>query len=540
MTKNKVSQGYIIVQPLLLGLMVAVGILLGYKMNEKSDTAFIQEIHHDETPPQIGRVEELIRFIESKYVDELESDVLIEEAINGLLKKLDPHSVYLTPSRVKDVNQRMEGTFRGIGIESFLINDTVHILKVLKDSPAEKAGIKQFDQLLAINDSVVAGVDVDYTFIKNILKSDDKGRVQLDVLHKGRTNVEEVFVQIEDIAISSISHYFMVNDSTGFIKLKVFTESSYKDFLIALEDLAEHNDVKNLIFDLRGNPGGYLPEANKILNQLLRDKDQLMLYTEGRNRPKEEYKSNGKVFYFMEHLAILVDEESASGSEIIAGAIQDWDRGAIIGRTTYGKGLVQEQYNLANGGALRLTTARYFTPTGRSIQRDYSNREVYINEIQTRYVDGSLFNRDSVKHNEEEIYSTLMLNRPVHSNGGVDPDIFIPVDSVLFKTYFHEANSMTSEFVFRNVFNNNLNSIDEFDNSNIWDLFIGQVENRFPNFSKDSITKREKSLLVEQLKGEYLYVVKDDLSRAKHMLNKDSFILSALDFFKSPYLKELD
>ena len=423
MTENN-NSNYNIMQPLLLSIILIIGMVLGYKMNDADNPPLIQGIGTEESEAITGsgRVEEIIRFVDTRYVDDVDDAELVESAIATVLDQLDPHSVYIAPEYMKSINDSMEGSFRGIGIESFYLDDTVNIIGVIKDSPADKAGLKQFDQIIAINDSIVAGRGLDFSTISEMLRSDNEEKELTINKHLSKTN-EKTTISIGDIPLKSVEISYMVNKSTGLIKVDRFSSKTYTEFMEALEELYENQGLKNLIIDLRGNPGGYLPETTNILSQLIREKDKLLVYTEGKANDRINYRTTGKSFFNIDKIAVLIDENSASGSEILAGAIPDWDRGLIVGRRTFGKGLVQEQYPLSNGGAIRLTVARYYTPTGRSIQEPYDNLQEY-HDVSRRYKNDTLTIVDSLK------YYTKMLNREVYAAGGIFPDVYIPISQI--------------------------------------------------------------------------------------------------------------
>lgn len=421
MTEPKKINDYNIWQPLLLSIMMIMGMVLGYKMNDADNPPLIQGIASEESAALTGsgRVEEIIRFVDSRYVDEVDDEGLVESAITTVLDQLDPHSVYIAPEYMKSINDSMEGKFKGIGIESYYIDDTVNIISVIKDSPADKVGLQTFDQIIAVNDSIVAGKGLEFSEISEMLRSVESDKELIVRKHNSRTD-ERITINIDDIPLKSVEVAYMVNESTGLIKIERFSSKTYSEFMKALEEMVENQNLQNLIIDLRDNPGGYLPETTNILSQLIREKDKLLVYTEGKSNDRVDYKTTGKSFFKVDRIAVLINENSASGSEILAGAIQDWDRGLIVGRRTFGKGLVQEQYPLSNGGAIRLTVARYYTPTGRSIQQPYDNLKEY-HDVSRRYLSDTTEVADSLK------YYTKMLNREVYASGGIYPDVYIPI-----------------------------------------------------------------------------------------------------------------
>lgn len=396
--------------PTIVSAVLVLGILIGYVLNGKEHPRLIKKVKDGDN--SFGQVEELIRFIETRYVDSVSRDELTEAAMKEVLSKLDPHSVYISPDEVADVNNDMDSKFRGIGIELFYIDDTVNVVNVLENGPANKAGMQVRDKIIEVNDSLVAGnPKMKYPDIRKFLKGQLGDSISVKV--KRGNEYVTLPLTIEDIPVNSVDLAFMITDEVGYIDVDKFSSTTYREFMEHFEKF--HNaKMKNLIIDLRGNPGGYLPEATKILSQLFQEEKLLLVYTQGRDDEKQEYQTTGKPFFNVDKIAVLVDENSASASELLSGAIQDWDRGIVIGRRTFGKGLVQEQYDLENGGALRLTIAKYYTPSGRCIQKDYSDMDHYYD--------------DTVNKVDSTVFLTKNLNRKVYGGGGITPDVIIGKD----------------------------------------------------------------------------------------------------------------
>lgn len=446
--ENQSRRKYTIIEPLLLALMMVIGILLGYKMNSQPNSYSL--IDRIDNGSNLGRVEEIIRFIENKYVDTINSEEVIENVVEGILQDLDPHSIYIPPAELKQVDRQMSGKYFGIGIETLSIRDTVVVSRVLNDSPAELVGFKQGDKILSVNDSLVVGKD-ESTKISSIV-SKAEGDVRFRIFKKNSLSEQTINVSPAEITVNSAEHFYKLNDDTGIIELSRFTSKSYTEFMSALEELVVDKSLENLVIDLRDNPGGYLPEANKILSQLFPEKDKIMLYTEGKNSEKREYKTNGKNFFKINNIAVLINEGSASGSEILAGAIQDWDRGIIIGKRSYGKGLVQEQYPLKNGGAIRLTIAKYYTPSGRLIQRPFDDRSAYYESVDERSANGEL----AEAIDSSQIYKTKKFNRDVYGGGGIKPDIIVTPTSFAYSEEYQDLYSSMRSFLFEEFMNGNL------------------------------------------------------------------------------------
>lgn len=522
----KTNTKYEIWQPFLLAAMVVVGMLVGVKMSDR-DLDFIDAVHveGDVTGP-VGRVEEIVRFIESKYVDSLDSDALIESAIRSIMDDLDPHSIYLSENQLKSVSEQMNGYYRGIGVESFYIDDTLRISRVVSGSPADKTGIQPFDRIIAIGDSTVAGVNKEYREIRELLRADQVEQLKVTLKRPGKEHPIESIILPEDINIQSSKVAYEIEEDIAYIKIDRFSSNTYKEFMDALERMIEDNQTRHLIIDLRDNPGGYLPETVNILSQLFNEKGRLLVYTQGKSKRKVEYKTTGKNFFPVDHIAVLIDEGSASGSEIIAGAIQDWDRGLIIGRRSFGKGLVQEQYALKNGGAIRLTIARYYTPSGKSIQKPYDDLEDYNNDIYERYHNGEVYGiSDSSAINDSITYYTNILKRPVYSGGGIMPDIFIPADSTMSLATSEAIYSYIPEYVYLTRERNSSQDL----SINGFKAFLSEEK---AGKDIDHLAFNE-SYLLKKIHSELQYQLNGEQARDSVMNTGDPFIEEAIKYCKS-------
>lgn len=444
MVNPRPSRKYIILEPLVLALVMVIGISIGYKINDtEDDFALIQRL--DESAVPIGRIEEILRFVENKYVDSIDTEKIENQLIETVLQDLDPHSIYIPPADLEDVNRQMSGKFQGIGIETLLIKDTFYISYIMENSPAEKAGLPIGAKILSVNDSIVSGKELKYQELSELVIQDDEVILNVDIKNENK-NKNFTLIPTE-FAVNSAQNHFLLEPGVGYIQLERFTSNSYSDFLRALETIVTDQNLDNLIIDLRNNPGGYLPETSKILSQLFKEKDRLLLYTEGEKSEKQEYKTTGKCFFDVGNIAVLINEGSASGSEILAGAIQDWDRGVIIGSRSYGKGLVQEQYSLANGGAIRLTVAKYFTPTGRLIQKDYKSSEYdYRTEIDNRQIYGDAYLNDTSEYSLS--FRTMKLKRSVEGGGGIQPDISVAFDKNRTSSEYYNLFRSLEELLF--------------------------------------------------------------------------------------------
>lgn len=387
-----------------------------------------------------NKLNALLRIIDDQYVDTVKMTDLVEEAMPQILSELDPHSSYIPAQKLEAVNDELKGSFSGVGIQFTIQEDTIHINSVIQGGPSEKVGIMAGDRIVEIDDSAFVGKIVTQSECMKRLKGAKGSEVKLGIFRPGEKEILHFTVVRGDIPVKSIDAAYMLSDKFGYIKVNKFGETTYPEFLIALAKLNQKN-CQGIVVDLRGNTGGYMVAPIQMVNEFLPN-NRLIVYTQGRKSPREDYKSNGTGSSQDMPIIVLVDEASASASEIFAGAIQDNDRGTIIGRRSFGKGLVQQPIEFSDGSAIRLTIARYYTPSGRCIQKPYEKGkgEEYEMDLLTRYEHGEFFSADSIKQNEKEIYHTS-LGRPVYGGGGIMPDIFVPQDTTGMTSYFRMAAS---------------------------------------------------------------------------------------------------
>lgn len=380
------------------------------------------------------------------YVDDVNEDKLVEEAIVRMLAKLDPHSTYLTPDEVKRMNEPLQGNFEGIGVQFNMIEDTLFVTQPVSNGPSERVGILPGDRIVAVNDTAIAGVKMSTEEIMRRLRGPKGTKVVLTVVRRGAATPHVFTVTRDKIPILSLDAAYMIKPRTGYIRVNRFSITTAKEFSKALNDLQKEG-MKDLILDLQGNGGGYLTAAVELSNEFL-DQKNLVVYTEGRSSARTEYAAKGDGKFKKGRLVVLVDEYSASASEILGGAIQDWDRGLIVGRRTFGKGLVQRPFDLPDGSMMRLTVARYHTPSGRYIQKPYEsenetgttgqsedNRERYNRDLMERYNRGEMNTADSIHFPDSLAYTTLKLKRTVYGGGGIMPDYFVPLDTTRYTNY---------------------------------------------------------------------------------------------------------
>ena len=487
--------------PLLFSVTMILGMFFGYKMrdNMPGKSFFFAEKRRP--------VQEIMDLIKNRYVDDVQMDKLADTAIQAMLAKLDPHSVYIPAQELQQVNEDLAGKFFGIGIEFNIFNDTLNVITVLKDGPGFKAGLVTGDKFLKVNDSLVAGNKTEADAFRKILRGDRGTKVTIAYLRNNEK--KQTTITRDAIPLSSVDASYMITKETGYIKLNKFSSVTYREFMESLEPLKKAG-LQKLILDLRGNGGGILDQAVEIADEFL-EADKLITYTEGKHINKQEYRCRRNGLFEKGTLVVLADEGTASASEVLIGALQDWDRATIIGRRTFGKGLVQEQFDLSDKSALRLTIARYYTPIGRSIQRPYANGEkAYYDEIANRYHDGETQFADSVKNDTAKIYKTHA-GKIVYGKGGITPDYFVAVDtsgyskstasiynkgtisSFAYNFYLQNQPSLKT-FKTTHDFNNGFTVTEEY-----WKQFLAAAAKDSVNIT--AVSSKEKSGLSMQIKS---------------------------------------
>lgn len=376
----------------------------------------------------------ILNLIENEYVDDVDADSLLEETLPQLLANLDPHSSYISKADLQAVNEELDGSFSGIGIQFTINNDTITVIEAISGGPSEKVGILAGDRIVKVDGKNIAGTGITNEEAMSMLKGEKGTKVMLGIKRATSKKMLEYEVTRGDIPVATIDAAYMLDDSTAFIKVNRFGRNTYSDFLSSLILLAS-DGAKNYIIDLRGNTGGFMEMAILMVNEFL-PQGSVIVSKKGKDGKNDEiFFADGSGSFSDKGVAVLLDEYSASSSEIFAGAIQDNDRGLIIGRRSFGKGLIQRQTELPDSSAIRLTIARYYTPSGRSIQRDYSDNNAYRNDIAERYAHGEIFTSDSVRLNKDLVFKTVN-GRPVYGGGGIMPDIYIPVDTSGFTKYY--------------------------------------------------------------------------------------------------------
>ncbi|MCH2230265.1 MAG: S41 family peptidase [Crocinitomicaceae bacterium] len=393
--------------------------------------SFSQE---DDKVNSVRKFNEVMSYINNMYVDEVKNDELTEAAIVSLMEELDPHSTYISKEDVADANERINGNFVGIGIRFQILKDTLNVVATIPGGPSEKLGILAGDKIVMIEEESVAGVGLKNSQVREKLLGDKGTKVKVRIKRKNLTKELDFTITRDVIPVNSVDAAYMITAETGYIKLNTFSRSSHEEVVTGIKKLKKAG-MKNLIFDLQGNGGGLLYAAKYLGDEFLSD-DKLIVYSEGRSQPRIDLNSESKGLWEKGRLIMLTDEYSASASEILSGAVQDWDRGLVVGRRTYGKGLVQRPINLTDGSQIRLTIARYYTPSGRFIQKPYDDADSYKKDLMNRYENGEFMSQDSIKFPDSLKHTTLLTERTVYGGGGIMPDYFVPLDTANISDYF--------------------------------------------------------------------------------------------------------
>jgi carboxyl-terminal processing protease len=431
--------------PLYFSIFLAIGLLTGFLL--RVDAPLLSIGSEGRVATRNGAVDQVLSYIEARYVDEADRDELYQAAIESILDDLDPHSSYIPREEVQALTENMEGNFVGIGIEYLVVDDTIVVVSALPEGPADRAGVRAGDRIIYVADSLVTGVterDIDPA---SLMRGEEGSSIEVTVARDELSELTKFDIVRAPIPVNSVDAAYTINERTAYVKINRFSKTTYTEFLAALEESLEKPDARDLIIDLRGNPGGFLQEATKLLSELFTERGLLLVYTEGLHSTRQSYKTSGRARYNIQNVAILVDGGSASASEIVAGAVQDHDRGIVVGRRTFGKGLVQEQYPLADGSELRLTVARYYIPSNRSIQREYEGVDDYRGDLNRRYASGELTGRTGVAIDSALTFYTDN-GHPVYGGGGITPDHFVPLDSSLNNPDFLHLRQQINGYIF--------------------------------------------------------------------------------------------
>lgn len=488
-----------------------------------------------------NKLNALLRIIDDQYVDTVNMGELVEEAMPQILSELDPHSSYIPAKDLEAVNADLKGSFSGIGIQFTIQNDTIHVNSVIQGGPSEKVGLMAGDRIVEVDDSAFVGKIVTNSEAMKRLKGEKGSKVKLGVYRPGEKDLLHFTVIRGNIPVKSIDAAYMINEKVGYIKVNKFGETTYPELLIALAKLNQKS-CEGLIVDLRGNTGGYMAAAIQMVNEFLPN-NRLIVYTQGRKSPREDYNSNGTGSNQKMPLVVLVDEGSASASEIFAGAIQDNDRGTIVGRRSFGKGLVQQPIEFSDGSAIRLTIARYYTPSGRCIQKPYEKgkESEYELDLLTRYEHGEFFSADSIKQDETEVYHTR-LGRPVYGGGGIMPDIFVPQDTTGMTSYFRMA--ANRGLIIRYTFDytdQNRSTLQKYDTPEKMEAYLkGQnLLNKFAAWAEKKGLKRRNNLMMKSrrlfemsLYGNIIYNMLGMEAYVEYLNESDKTVLKAVEILE--------
>ncbi|MBR0050171.1 MAG: S41 family peptidase [Prevotella sp.] len=487
-----------------------------------------------------NKLTDLLHIVSDQYVDTVNVDEIVEKAVPTILSELDPHSLYISAKDVQTANDDLRGSFSGVGIEFTIRYDTIRVQNVISNGPAERAGLMAGDKIVEVDGQTFVGKEVTNEEAMHRLKGPKDTKVSLGILRNKEKTMRKFTITRGEIPTYSITAVYMLDEHTGYIKVKNFGENTYPEMVIALARLAQ-NDLRQLVIDLRGNTGGLLMASVQMANEFL-PRGQTIVYTEGRKAPRQYYRSDGRGAYKSIPLVVLIDESSASASEIFAGAIQDNDRGTIIGRRSFGKGLVQQPVELGDGSMIRLTIARYYSPSGRCIQKPYSSGadRSYEEDILARYEHGEFFTQDSIHHDGPEYHTTN--GRVVYGGGGITPDIFVGEDTLGMTSYYKEA-AMTGlilQFAYSYTDDNRqqlkpYGSVDELEKY----LKRQNMVEKFADYADKNGLKRrnlmiQKShrLLERYIHSRIIYSMLDEGSWTQYLNRDDSAITEALRVMK--------
>ena len=532
MSQNKNSR-YI---PIIIAVSIVAGIFIG---------TFYANRYSGSKPGIISassnKLNALLRIIDDQYVDTVDMAELVEDAMPQILGELDPHSSYIAAKDLEEVTADLRGSFSGIGIQFTIQQDTIHVNNVIAGGPSEKVGLMAGDRIVEVDDSAFVGKMVTNNEAMKKLKGPKGSEVKLGVFRHGEKELLHFTIIRGDIPVKSVDASYMLNEKFGYIKINKFGETTYPEMLISLAKLHQEH-CQGIVIDLRQNTGGYMGAAIQMVNEFL-PKGKLIVYTEGRKAPRENYFSNGTGSSQEIPVIILVDEGSASASEIFAGAIQDNDRGTVIGRRSFGKGLVQQPIDFSDGSAIRLTIARYYTPSGRCIQKPYNKGkdENYEMDILTRYEHGEFFSQDSIKQDESHIYYTS-LGRLVYGGGGIMPDIFVPQDTTGITSYFSMAvnRGLTLQFAFQYT-DQNRQTLQKYTTSDELLQYLKKqnILEKFARFAESKGLKRRNILMYKSQKlfernlyGNIIYNMLDMEDYLKYLNQLDPTVLKAIEILE--------
>ena len=522
--------------PLLMALCVVIGILIGTFYANHFSGNRLNIINSGS-----NRLSNLLHIIDDQYVDKVNIDSLVDMAIPQILSDLDPHSAYISAKDAQSETDKLKGSFSGVGIEFTIRKDTIHVQNVVKNGPAQRAGLLAGDKIVSVDGKPFVGKIVTQDEAMRRLKGPKDTKVKIGVVRYGQKAVKYFTVTRGDIPQKSIAATYMLDDNTGYIKIKSFGETTYPELLISLAQLSQEG-FSNLVIDLRDNTGGYMDPAVQMANEFL-PKNKLIVYMEGRKSPRKDFMSDGHGSYQKIPLVVLINEASASASEIFAGAMQDNDRATIIGRRSFGKGLVQQQIGFPDGSMIRLTIARYYTPSGRCIQKPFvpGDNQDYENDLLVRYQHGEFFSQDSIKHTGPAYHTGI--GRVIYGGGGITPDIFVAEDTLGMTSYYKQAamSGLILQYAFNYTDNNRpkLASYKDMMELSRYLVNQGTVE-QFAAFADKNGLKRRNlmirkshKLLERYINSRIIYNMLDEQAWTEYINQDDPTIRAALQVFKN-------
>ena len=520
--------------PIIIAVSIVLGIVLGTFFSDRFSGNRLNIINTSS-----NKLNDLLHIIDNQYVDTVDIADIVEQAMPKILAELDPHCSYISAEAAKTANDELRGSFSGIGVQFQIRQDTVYVSSIIKGGPAEKVGMLAGDRIVSIDGEPYVGAIVTNNETLHRLKGERGSKVRLGVVRRGEADTLSFNITRGDIPVKSIEVTYMITPELGYININKFGETTYPELLIALAQLKQEN-FKGLIIDLRGNTGGYLKSAIQMVNEFLPG-GKLIVYTQGRNEPRQNYESNGQGSYKQLPLIVLTDEGTASAAEIFAGAIQDNDRGILVGRRTFGKGLVQQPIEFHDGSLIHLTVSRYYTPSGRCIQKPYTNGEdkEYEYDILNRYQHGEFFNEDSIRQSGQ-VYTTS-IGRTVYGGGGIMPDYFVAEDTTMYTSYYQEAASrgLITQFCFNFTDTNrpryaHLTSTDEI----LRQLRHDRVINQFIDYCDSQGLRRRNNLILRSqpllelvIHGSILYNFLDMEEYLKFINQSDRTIQRAIELY---------
>lgn len=532
MSKNKTNR----FMPFIMAFCVVIGIIIGTFFSNHFSGNRLNVINSGS-----NRLNNLLHLIDDQYVDAVNIDSLVDKAIPLILAELDPHSVYISAKDAAQATDDLKGSFSGVGVEFVIRQDTIHIQNVIQNGPAEKAGLLAGDKIVAVDGKPFVGKIVTNQEAMHRLKGPKDTKVKIGVIRYGSKKVQTFNVTRGEIPTKSVTAAYMLNDKTGYIRIKNFGENTYPEMLIALAKLSQQG-FTNLCIDLRDNSGGYLTAAVNMANEFLPDK-KLIVYTQGRKSPRHNYTSDGKGAYQKIPMVVLINEGSASSAEIFAGAMQDNDRATIIGRRSFGKGLVQQQIEFPDHSLIRLTIARYYTPSGRCIQKPYTlgDDKDYEQDLLDRYQHGEFFSQDSIKHTGPAYHTGN--GRIVYGGGGITPDIFVPEDTLGMTSYFKEASlsGLILQFAFTytddnrpklNNFKEMMELADYLDSQDMVEKFASYADKRGLK-RRNLLIKKSHKLLDRVIDSRIIYNMLDEQAWTQYINLDDPVIKKTLDVFEN-------